>query len=110
MIEEEIARWRPHLSIVHHVVGRIRLRYGPAVLRQLPDIQDKQAERLLLVIEGIEDVRVNTAAASVIIEYDPRVIEPDTWIVLFQGTEDEAARVIRRLCGRQLENVPRQGR
>lgn len=67
---------RDGLSVAHHVPGRIRIRFS------LKLMGDPRAHRLLgssdggRAVPGFRGMRLNTAARSVIIEYDPAVIEP----------------------------------
>jgi hypothetical protein len=90
---------RRHLRIAHHIPGRIRLRVGPAVLKEAGRVDAGVLERILDAVQGIEDVRVNAAAGSAVITYVPQVIEPEWWETLVRG-EDEAAIV---LLGRLLD-------
>lgn len=76
---------RRHLSIVHHLPGRIRLRFGPALWGQTANVDRTRLQKLLDGLEGIADVRLNPAVASVVIQYDPAVIDPDDWETLVRG-------------------------
>ncbi|MEZ2128816.1 MULTISPECIES: HMA2 domain-containing protein [unclassified Sinorhizobium] len=57
-------------QIVHSIPGRLRIKI-PAARDQIPFFAD--LERKLLAAEGVLDVRVNPAAASVVIMYDDSV-------------------------------------
>ena len=103
---------RRHLSIVHHLPGRIRLRFGPALWSPATRMERDQFERLVDGLEGIRDVRVNKALATAIIEYDPRLVPSADWETLVRGDTAEAAAVLNewlachgRLPHDQLEGV-----
>lgn len=67
---------RDCLSVAHHVPGRLRLRFSLKLLA------DPRAHRLLEAsnagakVPGLRGYRLNAPARSVIIEYDPAVINP----------------------------------
>ncbi|QTR49281.1 HMA2 domain-containing protein [Candidatus Thiothrix anitrata] len=73
-----LLRLRQHLNIVHHIPGRIRLRLGMALWSSSAQLDRNQFQRLLDGLEGIRDVRINPAVASVTIEYNPKHIPPTT--------------------------------
>lgn len=81
---------RRHLSIVHHLPGRIRLRLGPALWGKAAEVDRGRFQALVSRLEGIRDVRVNMTVASVVIEYDPKQIHPDNWETLVRGDADAA--------------------
>lgn len=97
MIDPEVLlRARPHLQIVHHVPGRVRLRFGPGILEAVPEIAT-QGEALLSGLTGIKDVRVNAAAFSLIVNYDRDRLPPGWWEKLIEGSEAEAIDVVAQL-------------
>ncbi len=67
---------REHLSVAHHVRGRIRLRFSLGLLT------DGRAMGLLASAKGaplpaaVRGVRLNVAARSVVLEYDPEIVQP----------------------------------
>ncbi|WP_419785974.1 HMA2 domain-containing protein [Pseudodesulfovibrio sp.] len=67
---------RKYLTIQHHVPGRIRIKFGLALLA------DPRAKAVREASEGrskpacIHDVRINKLTRNIIIEYDPTVIDP----------------------------------
>lgn len=87
---------RRHLAILHHLPGRIRLRLGPALWGAAARIDRDIFQTLLDDLEGIRDVRVNLAVASVVIEYDPDRLPPAHWETLVQGDEPDAHDVLNR--------------
>lgn len=96
-----LLRLRAALGIAHHVPGRIRLRLGPGVLTWAQDegMSPDQASRWLAAFPGVKDSRINATAASLIIEYDPRRLEPSSWETLVLGDDDAALRLILGLLG-----------
>lgn len=81
---------RRHISIVHHLPGRIRLRLGPAMWGRATHVDRGRFQALVAHLEGIRDVRVNMAVASVVIEFDPRQVHPDNWETLVRGDTEAA--------------------
>lgn len=63
------------LTIRHHFPGRIRFKL--AELKQHPD-SEEWLKSCLIGIQGIRDVRVNQAAGSLVVGYDPELLEPQT--------------------------------
>ncbi len=97
----DLLRHRVELGIVHHVPGRIRLRLGPALLEwaQARGVNPKQAAVWLSTFPGVKGMRINAAAASLIIEYDARRLDPAGWETLVLGDEDAAMNLILGLIG-----------
>jgi hypothetical protein len=94
---QDLLGFRQALSIVHHVAGRIRLRVGPALLSRLAAVNGESVQGLLRSLGGIRGIRVNAAAATVIIEYDPQRLAPGMWETLLEGGDAEAAALLSRL-------------
>jgi len=80
---------RQHLTIKHHVAGRIRIKFGLKLLA------DPRAQALKEETDGktpppcIKDTKVNLFTRTVIIEYDPELVEPEKLHEALT-TEDEA--------------------
>lgn len=93
---ESLLALRRDLDIVHHLPGRIRLRLGSLIeewtLTQGLDLA--QARDLLRSIPGVLGYRLNPAAASLVIEYDPRRLNPAWWETLVQGDDDAAIALV----------------
>lgn len=91
---------RRHLSIVHHLPGRIRLRLGPSLWGNASQFDQGRFQGLLDRLEGIRDVRVNKAVATVIIEYDPQRVPPGDWETLVRGDAAAAGDVLKHWLAR----------
>lgn len=91
---------RRHLSIVHHLPGRIRLRVGPGLWGLANKVEDNLLRKMLDHLEGIRDVRVNMAVASVVIEYDFKQIHPDNWETLVRGDAEAAGDLLNQWLAR----------
>lgn len=87
---------RPLLKVVHHVPGRIRLRLTLKAITKRPDVDAKEVVDLLERLHGIDGIRVNRAAGTVIIEYRPADFDPAFWTFVLSGDRDEVANEIRR--------------
>ncbi len=94
---QDLLAYRQALRIVHHVAGRIRLRIGPALYGRLAAVNGNGVQGLLQSLDGIRGFRVNAAAATVVIEYDPGRLAPGLWEALLEGSDDEAEQVLGRL-------------
>ena len=98
----DLLQLRQGLGIAHHVPGRIRLRLGLVIrdwaARQ--GLEPGQAVGWLDTVGGITGVRLNPAAACLIIDYEPRRLDPDWWETLVLGNDDEAVALVLGLLTR----------
>lgn len=97
-----LLRLRQGLGIVHHVPGRIRLRLGAAIRdwARDPRLDAGRARDWLCAVAGVTATRLNPAAASLIVEYDPGRLEPDWWETLVLGDDDDVlALVLQPIAG-----------
>lgn len=88
---------RAHLSVVHHVPGRLRLRLGSGILALSGSADPKRFAALLEKVEGIRNVRINPAAASVVVQYDAQRLPPELWQTLLEGSDTEVAALLQAL-------------
>lgn len=93
---------RNHLSIAHHIPGRIRLRIAPAVRKDVGGVDPKLFDRVMGAIDGIRDVRINAMAGSVVISYTTNEIEPSWWEMLVNGDDGQAIALLRQLLETRL--------
>ncbi|PTN33300.1 HMA2 domain-containing protein [Desulfonatronum sp. SC1] len=91
----DLAGLRHYLTIKHHIPGRIRLFFSPALVSR-PEVRELTASHSELP-PGVLSVRVNVMALSVIIEYDPERVAPALLNELFTGNEDRVVDVLREL-------------
>jgi hypothetical protein len=73
MTLQELLELRALLSIAHHVPGRLRLRLDPRI-RAHPAA--KELESWSANGTGILSTRINPIARSLVVEYDPKRIDP----------------------------------
>ena len=78
----------PHLRIVHHVRGRLRVRLHAGVLGWLAQGPDTAPEAWLARWPGITALHLNKAVASLVIEYDARRIPPQWWERLLESRSE----------------------
>jgi len=91
-----LASLRRHLTVKHHIPGRIRLVFSPT-LPAVPEIQAVLQSRGSLPA-GVSGMRINAPARSVVIEYDPKRIAPELLEELAATRDDErAAHIVREL-------------
>ena len=80
---------RSHVSIAHHASGRIRFRLDAAAIKRLPDFDPRPLFYFLSRLRGVKAIRVNLAALSVVVEYDPAIIHQTVWRRLIDGDRAE---------------------
>ena len=68
-----------YFNIVHHITGRIRFRISPSFLKQPIAKDSKKLTQKIQSISGIQDIRINLVVGSVVIQYDPSIIDPNMW-------------------------------
>ncbi|GAB6057538.1 HMA2 domain-containing protein [Desulfonatronum parangueonense] len=91
----DLAALRRYLTVKHHIPGRIRVTFDPALAFR-PEIR-KLAQERPDIPEGVTNVRVNILATSVIIEYDPGRIKPRLLDDLINADDKKAADILREL-------------
>ena len=75
----QLAGLLPHVRVIHHVRGRLRLRLQAGLLNGLAQWPGATPETWLAQLPGITALHLNKAAASLVIEYDARRIPPSWW-------------------------------
>jgi hypothetical protein len=80
---------RAYVSLAHHANGRVRLWLDAAALKHLPDLDPRPLFYFLSRLRGVKAIRVNTAALSVVVEYDPAVIHKAVWERLIKAERAE---------------------
>lgn len=93
---------RRHLRIAHHIPGRIRLRAGPSIVKDLGAVDGKVFDRVLGALQGIREFRANPRAGSIVVEYLPAAIRPDWWETLIHGDEAAALALLQHLLQNEL--------
>ena len=76
---DDLLSLAPHMEIVHHIPGRIRIRVLPSGFSLAVKLDVKQA---IDAIPGIGRVRVNPVVGSVVIEYDRTHLTSELWKAL----------------------------
>jgi hypothetical protein len=92
---ETLKELQKYLHVVHHVPGRLRIKFDVALAGhpRAGDILNPQNP-----IPGIKNVRLNMGARSVIIEYDRERIQPELLQELFTTRESKRVqRIINEL-------------
>ena len=68
---------RQYLTIKHHVPGRIRIKFGLKMLAD-PRVQTLKTEMVDKKTPScIKEIKLNMFTRSLIIEYDPGIVEPE---------------------------------
>lgn len=94
MIPFELIR---HFNVVHHVKGRIRFRLLPKASQYMSKIDVHEITSFIRSVPGIEDIRINLIAGSIIIYYNPRQIQPKLWEQLSNTNESELPQILELL-------------
>ncbi|SDB61609.1 hypothetical protein SAMN05660653_03215 [Desulfonatronum thiosulfatophilum] len=92
----DLAALRHYLTVKHHIPGRIRVIFDPALAFR-PEVRELMQTRPEMP-EGVTNVRVNALAMSVIIEYDAKRINPRLLDDLIAADSDaQAADILQEL-------------
>lgn len=73
-------------KIVHHLPGRIRLRFGPGVKKVLGRYDLKE---ILTSMPGILSYRMNAKIGSLLVEYDTGLMEMSLWEDIIKAYGDK---------------------
>lgn len=99
---EEFLKLRGHLKIVHHVSGRVRLRIAAGLFKDIGSVDKIKLNRIMEAIDGIKQIRINKAAATIVIYYASDVLKPAWWDALVQGDEHTAVELFDQLMTTNL--------
>lgn len=93
-----------YLNVAHHVPGRIRIKFSPQILTK-PAALSAMREHSELPT-AIRSARVNMAARSVVIEYDPAAIFPEAIEELINGkNKNKKVQIISDLYGKLISQA-----
>lgn len=76
---------RTYATVKHHIPGRLRLVFDPAIQKHPSFECLKESVKLL---PGIKATRINTMAKSMVLEYDTRIIPFDLLQEIFSGESE----------------------
>lgn len=85
-----VLKLRSWVNIAHHIPGRIRLKYKLGIIAHLARFNAKDIEKTLNDIPAFKHYKLNGSTGSVLIEYDPVVVNPSLLDELF-STDDNVA-------------------
>lgn len=88
---DDVIRLRGRLQIVHHVRGRLRVRFSRRVLESSQSSQVEGLRRFIESLEGVRRFRISALTGSAIVDYDQNDLSPELWESLIEGP-DEAVR------------------
>lgn len=88
---------RRHVRVAHHVPGRIRLKLSGLSFGELRGLDPRPFAGFLDGIEAVTSVRVNRAALSAVVEYDPARMSAADWSGLLEGSPQDVAAVLARI-------------
>lgn len=88
---DDVIRLRGHLHIVHHVRGRLRVRFSTKALGRSQANQVEGLRRFIESLHGVRSLRISAVTGSVIVDYDQNDLSPQILESLIEGP-DEAVR------------------
>lgn len=80
MTAQDLLAVREYITVAHHVPGRVRLKFNPAIRSHPAFAAVKNGPDIM---PGIKTSRVNIAARSLVIEYDTSILSHQTVQELF---------------------------
>lgn len=87
--KENIEILSKHVSIVHHLKGRVRFKIDIKIQNYSDKIDLEALGKLEQRIKGVKSVSLNKLAKSLTIEYDHTVIASSTWEELANSDKHE---------------------
>ncbi|MGQ3674504.1 hypothetical protein ACT6QH_03245 [Xanthobacter sp. TB0139] len=87
---------RRFVTIAHHVPGRIRMKLDMKALAHLPKVDPSPFVDLIARVQGVQSTRVNKAALSVVVEYDPKKIAFPIWEKLLKADAAEVTQILQQ--------------
>ena len=91
--EADWLNYRSFLKVAHHVPGRLRLKVAKGAIQKFANGEARKLEAWAASLSGIEGIRVNPMALSIVIAYDKTRIGAGEWDTFF-GPDEEAARLV----------------
>lgn len=83
-------------QIIHHIPGRIRLRFDALRLMAVLGGRSAPLEAALARVDGIMSTEINAAARSLVVLYDPQRLPVSSWDHLLTGSDAAAVEVLRQ--------------
>ncbi len=77
--KENIEILSKHVTLAHHIKGRVRFKIDPKIQNYSEKIDLDGLGKLEEKINGIKNVSLNKLAKSLTIEYDHKIISHETW-------------------------------
>ena len=97
----DLVELRPYFAVKHHIPGRLRLKFNLSVLSR-PEAQ-KIIERGDRLPAGIDKLRINKYARSMILEYDNKIIDFDLLQKLLDADNDEEGKALLSRIEKNIE-------
>ena len=84
--QETLRRFSRHVTVAHHVPGRVRFKFNPTIVKEVGEEAINEMKTFDKRLKGIREVKLNKLARSVTITYDKSVLEPAFFEGLAAGT------------------------
>ncbi|CAM3624413.1 hypothetical protein VA7868_02481 [Vibrio aerogenes CECT 7868] len=93
-----VLKLRNWVHIAHHIPGRIRLRYKLGIIAHLARFNANDIEKALSNIPAFRNYTLNRSTGSILIEYDPSIVDPTRLEALFSPEDMIAERACNDLA------------
>lgn len=91
-LADELLALMKFFSKIHHTPGRLRVRVSLKIKSELKGLDLDDLEKKFKQITSIGEVKFNPLIASVTINYDKNLLEPDFWELLLSDPKNESVK------------------
>lgn len=95
---DEVLKIRRWVTIGHHIPGRIRLKYKHGIFASFAKFNSADLEAALGQVPFVESYKLNESTGSLLLEYDPSVVQPQLLDTLFSESVDEVQAACQQLA------------
>ena len=90
---------RKHLTIAHHIPGRMRVKFDASIIsnpivKEFINKNNNAIDKIYSIIPGAESIRFNLWARSIVVEYDKTHIKPELIKELFTTSDVKRIKAI----------------
>jgi len=91
---DNIIKIASYFKIIAHIPGRLRLRVNPKITKETSSITLDDIKNLPNKIDGIKEIKINQAIASVTILYNPEIFSPKLWENLIKSENLDELKIL----------------
>lgn len=93
-----VLKLRSWVQVAHHIPGRIRLKYKLGIIAHLARFNSDDIAKALDDIPAFRNYKLNRSTGSILIEYDPQVVQPALLEQLFSPEDSIAEQACYKLA------------